>query len=135
MKIMLFACTVATAIAVTAVSAQNREIIQINDGQLIVCSNLAATQTMYALAANNRVQHVDGCWVIEAPMEVIVLQDGPRISSITYRRFRGEDVIAQMIENGLSEDSESVQRVRDNPWTEWYARPAWAFTAWLEPSG
>lgn len=134
MKTTLIAATVATTIAATAVSAEEPKIIPINDGQLIVCSSLAATQTMFALVANNRLQHVDGCWAVNPPMEVIVLHDGPRISSITYRRFRGEDVIAQMIENGLSEDSELVQRVRDRPWTEWYARPAWAFTAWLQPS-
>jgi len=134
MKITLFACAVVTAFTATVVSAEDPEVIPINEGQLIVCSDLATTQTMYALVADNRVQHVEGCWVVDAPMQVIVLQDGPRISNITYRQFRGEDVIAQMIENGLSEDSEIVQRVRDHPWTEWYARPAWAFTAWLQPS-
>ncbi|UWP97866.1 hypothetical protein [Aliiroseovarius crassostreae] len=134
MRAKLLAISVAAALAATTVSAQNTDIISIDDGSIIVCSSLSAAQTMYSLAVNNRIQNVSGCWAVDAPMEVIVLQSGHRISSITYRRFRGEDVIAQMIANGLPADGEAVRRVRDQPWTEWYRSPAWAFTAWLQPS-
>jgi len=86
---------------------------------------------MYAFAVRNEIQNLSGCWVVEAPMEIIVLQRGERLSSITYRQFRGEDAIARMVANGRAEDS--IERVRENPWTPWYESPAWAFTAWVEP--
>ena len=45
-------------------------------------------------------QNVNGCWVVDAPMEVIVLHDGPQISSITYREFTDETEIARMEARG-----------------------------------
>ena len=47
MKAILITATVATTIAASAVSAEEPEIIPINDGQLIVCSTYAATQTIW----------------------------------------------------------------------------------------
>lgn len=132
MKAILIATAITTTIAASAVSAEEPEIIPINDGQLIVCSTHAATQTIYALVANGQMQNVDGCWVVDPPIEVIVLHDGPQISSITYREFTDEDEIARMEARGAPETM--IERARSNPWSPWYQRPAWAFTAWLEPS-
>ena len=111
--------------------AQNSGVTRLDEGKLIVCSRYSAIQTMYAFAVRNEIQNLSGCWVVEAPMEIIVLQRGERLSSITYRQFRGEDAIARMVANGRAEDS--IERVRENPWTPWYESPAWAFTAWVEP--
>ncbi|WP_299144182.1 hypothetical protein [uncultured Tateyamaria sp.] len=129
-RVNQFAAAMAVFFAQPAL-AQDSGVTRLNEGSLIVCSTFSAIQTMYALAVRNEIQNLSGCWVIEAPMEIIVLQRGDRLSSITYRQFRGEDVIARMIANGRAESS--IERVRENPWTPWYESPAWAFTAWLEP--
>lgn len=77
MKAILITAAVTTTIAATAVTAQNPEIISINNGQLIVCSTYAVTRTIYTLVTNGQMQNVDGCGVVDAPMEITVLHDGP----------------------------------------------------------
>ena len=115
------------------VFAEEGRLTRLDDGQLILCGTYSAIQTMYALALEGQMQNLSGCWVVDAPLEIIVLQHGERLSSITYREFRGEDTIARLVERGTPEDV--VNRIRENPWTPWYQSPAWAFTAWLEPEG
>jgi hypothetical protein len=50
----------------------------------------------------DRMENLRGCWIIDAPLEVIVLQRGERLSSITYREFRGEDVLLHFHTLGFS---------------------------------
>ncbi len=132
MKTSLISVTVTIVLAATTVLAEDPEIISISDGQLIVCSSYAATQTIYTLVANGQMENVADCWVVDAPMEAIILQGGPRISSITYREFTDDAEIARMVTRGASEAV--VERARLNPWSPWYQQPAWAFSAWLETS-
>ncbi len=135
MRTTMFAISVAATLAATTVSAQNTEIIYIEEGSIIVCRSLSTAQTMYALVANDRVQNVGGCWAVDAPMEVIVLQDGPRFSSISYRTRITEEDVAEREAAGRTEAAAHLrQMLEENPWSQWYRSPAWAFTAWLLPS-
>ncbi len=81
---------------------------------------------MYALAVNGRIQNVDGCWYVNAPTEIIVLQDGVRFSSITYRTPLTREQIASF---HFSEAEK--QRLYADPWTPWYSSQAWVFSQWL----
>jgi len=112
--------------------ADEGRIGMLDEGELILCSTYSAIQTMYALVAENRVENLSGCWVANAPLEFIILQRGERLSSITYREFQGDDVIARLLANGAPQTV--INRVRDNPWTPWSQSPTWAFTAWLGTS-
>ncbi|WP_428697248.1 hypothetical protein [Stappia sp.] len=115
-------------------AVEQAEIIPISEGQLIVCSTYAATQTMYTLVANGQIQNLDGCWIVAAPMEVIVLHPGSQISSITYRtRVTQADVDARIAEGRTSSAEHLRNRLENDPWSPWYQSPAWAFTAWLQP--
>lgn len=123
-------CCALTASGQTFIDDANRgEIIAISDGSLILCSTYPAIQTMHALVASGQVQNLTGCWVVDAPLEVIVLQNGPTFSSITFREQTDDAELARMIERGAPADL--VERVRQDPWSPWYQRPAWAFTEWL----
>ncbi|MFV8557489.1 hypothetical protein ACNQ62_05395 [Sulfitobacter sp. SBS6] len=131
MRTTFYALTAAAVFVTTTAKADPGEIISIDDGALLVCRSYSTAQTMYALVANDRDDNVNGCWVVDPPMEVIVLQDGPRLSSITYRDLTTEAEIARMVASGASELM--LERVRANPWSAWYQSPAWAFTEWLKP--
>lgn len=126
-------CCALTASGQTAIGEAGRgETLSISDGSLILCSTYQAIQTMHALVANGQVQDLTGCWAVEAPLEVIVLQSGPTFSSITFREQTDDDELARMIERGAPADL--VERIRQDPWSPWYQRPAWAFTDWLRPA-
>lgn len=126
-------CCALTASGQTSIDDASRgEIIAISDGSLILCSTYPAIQTMHALVASGQVQNLTGCWVVDAPLEVIVLQNGPTFSSITFREQTDDAELARMIERGAPADL--VERTRQDPWSPWYQRPAWAFTEWLRPA-
>jgi hypothetical protein len=135
MRTTLFAISAVATLAASTVSGQGTEIISINDGSIIVCRSLSAAQTMYVLVVNDQVQNVGGCWAVDAPMEVIVLQDGPRFSNISYRTRITEEDVAEREAAGRTEAAAHLrQMLEENPWSPWYRSPAWAFTAWLQPS-
>jgi len=126
-------CCAPTASGQTSIGDASRgETLSISDGSLILCSTYPAIQTMHALVASGQVQNLTGCWVVDAPLEVIVLQNGPTFSSITFREQTDDAELARMIERGAPADL--VERLRQDPWSPWYQRPAWAFTEWLRPS-
>jgi hypothetical protein len=126
-------CCALTASGQTSIGDAGRsETLSISDGSLILCTSYQAIQTMHALVANGQVQNLTGCWVVDAPLEVIVLQNGPTFSSITFREQTDDAELARMIERGAPADL--VERLRQDPWSPWYQRPAWAFTEWLRPS-
>ena len=124
------AALVLMLIAPSGATAQDGKMIKL-DEILVVCGSYSEMRKLYALAINNQSQYQRECWQIEPPTEVIVLQKGALISSVTYRQFRGEDHIARFIANGAKEDH--IKRIRENPWTKWYLSPAWTLTGWLKP--
>ena len=101
-----------TLAAPSGATAQDGAIIQIDEGVLTLCGSYSKIQILYALILNNQELALEGCWAVDPPVEVIVLQRGALISQITYKQRYSED--------------------RETPLTKWYLSPAWAFTEWLE---
>lgn len=106
-------------------------IVRLDEKNIIVCSTYRTIQITYAQLVAGINEDLSGCWAVDAPIEVIVLQGGQRYSSITYRKYNGDDVIARMVANGAPKDV--IDRVREDPWTPWYQSPAWTLTGWLVP--